>query len=169
MGKYLDMVSGVMTQLAAVATSAGAGDAGKLAALDGGGKWDISMMPSGLAGVDTLAVVASEALADGDLVNIWDSAGTFKVRKADGASAGKEAHGFVKAGYSSSASATVYFEGTNDHVTGLSPGVQYLSATTAGLATATPPSGTGKVIQRVGYAGSATALNFDAGQPVTLA
>jgi hypothetical protein len=113
-------------------------------------------------------ITASEALAAGDLVNVWNSTGA-KVRKADASVAGKEAHGFVLAAVSSAASATVYFEGTDTQVTGQTPGVVYLSATTPGLATTTPPSGTGQVVQRVGFATSATAINFQSLPPVVLA
>lgn len=149
-------------------SSAGAGDSGKLVALDGSGKIDSTMMPTGI-GADTASIVASEALAAGDLVNIYDNAGTANCRKADASTAGKHAMGFVLAAVSSSASATVYFEGTNTQVTGLTPGVQFLSAASAGLSTVTAPTGTGKVVQRVGFATSATALNFQAGEPIVLA
>ena len=174
-------------------TSAGAGDAGKLAALnasgilddtiinatvtssagkvvklDGSGKLDVTVMPTGI-GADTASIVASEALAAGDLINIWNDGGTAKVRKADGSTAGKEAHGFVLAAVSAAANATVYFEGSNTQCTGLTPGVQFLSAATAGKSVTAAPTGTGKVVQRVGFAISATTLNFDACDPIVLA
>lgn len=148
-------------------TSAGAGDSGKLPALDASGKLDTSFMPTGI-GADTASVSASEALAAGDLVNIWNSSGTAKARKADATTAGKEAHGFVLTSVSSGATATVYFEGSNTGVTGLTPGKQYLS-TTAGLATSTAPSTAGNVVQVVGYATSATVINFQSTLPVVLA
>lgn len=146
-------------------TSAGAGDSGKLPALDAAGRLDTSFMPIGVA-ADTASITASEALSAGDLVNIWSSTGA-KARKADATTSGKEAHGFVIAAVSSSASATVYFIGSNALVTGLTPGVQYLS-TTAGLTTTTPPSGSGNVVQRVGVAVSATNLNFAPEVPIIL-
>lgn len=164
--KYLSQNSGAITEVASIQSSAGAGDAGKIAALDASGRWDASMMPTGIA-ADTASVVSSENLAAGDLVNIWNSTGA-KVRKADATTAGKEAHGFVIAAVTSPAAATVYFEGTNASVTGLTPGVQYLS-TTAGQATATPPSGSGNVVQRVGFATAAAALNFQSEVPIVLA
>jgi hypothetical protein len=166
--KYLTQSGGGLAEVASNQASAGAGDAGKIVALDGSGRIDNSMMPVGI-GADTQVVTASEGLADGDYVNIWDSAGTFKVRKADASAAGKEAHGFVLASVLSGAAATVYFEGTNGHVTGQSPGTVYLSASTPGAGTNTPPSGTGKVVQRIGFATAATAVNFDAALPITLA
>ena len=174
-------------------TSAGVGDAGKLAALnasgilddtiinasvtsaankiaklDASGKLDATVMPVGI-GADTAIIVASEALAAGDLVNIWNNAGTANVRKADASTAGKEAHGFVLAGFASSASATVYFEGTNNQCTGLTPGVQFLSGATAGKTVNAAPTGAGKVVQRCGFAVSATTMNFDACDPIVLA
>lgn len=147
-------------------TSAGAGDSGKLAALDAAGRLDTTMMPTGVA-ADVAVITTSEALAAGDLVNVWNSSGA-KARKADATTAGKEAHGFVLAGFGSGAAATVYFEGPNTSVTGLTPGPQYLS-TTAGLAVTTSPSGSGNVSQRVGVAVSATSLNFEAGMILALA
>lgn len=146
--------------------SAGAADAGKVAQLDGSGKLDITLMPTGV-GADTALIAASENLAAGDLVNIWNSSGA-KVRKADATVAGKEAHGFVLASVTSGNNATVYFEGSNTSVTGLTPGVQFLS-TTAGLSGGAAPTGSGNVVQRVGFATAAGVLNFQSGVPVTLA
>ncbi len=162
--------SGVLdiTIVNGTATSAGAGDTGKLVVLDSTGRVDTSMMPVGI-GADTASLTASEALAAGDLVNVWNDAGTAKIRKADGSTSGKEAHGFVLAAVSSAALGTVYFEGTNTQVTGLTAGAQFLSGTTAGAATVTAPTGTGKVVQRVGFATSATALNFQSNDPIVLA
>lgn len=150
------------------ASSAGATDAGKTVLLDTAGRLDASMMPVGI-GADTASVVASEALAAGDLVNVYNNAGVANVRKADANAAGKEAHGFVLAAVSASASATVYFEGSDTQMTGMTPGVQFLSATTPGKTAATAPTGAGKVVQRVGFATSATSLNFDAGDAIVLA
>jgi len=149
-----------------VTTSSGAGDTGKVVALDGSGKIDNTMMPTGV-GADTATITASEALSAGDLVNIHNSTGA-KVRKADATTAGKEAHGFVLSSVSNGASATVYFEGSNTSVTSLTPGVYYLS-TTAGGVTATAPSSSGNVVQRVGFATSSTALNFQSQTPIVLA
>ena len=146
-------------------TSAGAGDSGKLVALDGSGRIDSTMMPVGI-GADTATITTSEALSAGDFVNVWNSTGA-KVRKADATVSGKEAHGFVLSAYGSSASATVYFEGTNTGVTGQTPGPVFLS-TTAGVATSTAPSGSGNVVQRIGFAVSATAINFQSQPPIVL-
>lgn len=148
------------------ASSAGAVDAGKLVALDGAGKIDQTQMPSGV-GPDTAVITASEALAAGDWVNVWNSSGSFRVRKADATTAGKHAHGFVLAAVSNGNPATVYFEGTNTGVTGQTPGDVFLS-TTPGVGTATCPSASGNVAQHIGVATSATSVNFQQSRPVTL-
>lgn len=147
-------------------TSAGAGDSGKLVALDGSGRIDSTMMPVGV-GADTATITASEALAAGDFVNVWNSSGA-KVRKADATTSGKEAHGFVLSAVSNGNPATVYFEGTNTGVTGQTPGPVFLS-TTAGTATSTAPSGAGNIVQRIGFATGATAINFQSNDPIVLA
>ena len=149
-------------------TSAGAGDSGKIPALDGAGLLDSSFMPVGV-GADTAPITASEALTAGDFVNIHISSG-IKVRKADATTAGKEADGFVLASVSSSATATVYFRGANTAVSGLTAGTEYVLSTTAGgvVAVARAPSSSGNVNQRLGKAPSSTVINFQRGMPITL-
>ena len=163
--KYLKNDSGSMKEVEGLTSSSGAGDAGKIPALDSGGKLNSNMMPTGIA-ADTASVAASEDLAAGDFVNIYDDSGA-KCRKADATTNGKEAHGFVIASVTSGSNATVYFEGSNDQVTGLTPGMQFLS-TTAGVCTATAPSSSGNVVQKVGIATAAASMNFEAGNPIEL-
>lgn len=151
----------------AKASSAGAADAGKVAALDATGRIDTSMMPVGL-GADTASIIASEALTAGSYVNVWSNAGAFAVRKADATVAGKEAQGFVLSAVASGAAATVYFEGTNTQVTGQTPGKVFLQ-TTAGLGAAAAPSASGNVVQCIGFATSATSVNFQSRTPITVA
>lgn len=165
--KFLHLVAGAIQEVFGVQTSAGAANAGDIPALDDTGRLSTTMMPVGI-GADTASITASEALGAGDFVNVWADAGAFKVRKADATVAGKEAHGFVLAAVANAAAATVYFEGTNTQVTGQTPGPVFLQ-TTAGKAGSTVPNASGNVVQPVGFAVSATAINFQAGQPVTLA
>jgi hypothetical protein len=152
----------------ATATSGGAPNAGKIPELDGNGRLTSDMMPTGI-GADTASIQASEALAAGDFVNIHNVSGSARIRKADGSAAGKEAHGFVLASVSSGANGTVHFEGLNDQVTGQTPGSVFLSGTTAGQAVAAAPTGAGKVVQSVGVAISATAINVEFDKPILLA
>ena len=149
-----------------IVLSAGAGSSGKLVALDASGRVDTSVMPTGI-GADTAAVVTSEAIAAGAYVNIFSSTGA-KARNADATVVGKEAHGFVIVGAASGGTATVFFEGTNTAVTAQTPGPVYLS-TTAGVGATTPPVGVGNVQQIVGFATSATSVNFQSQPPIVLA
>lgn len=165
--KYIAMVLGKLTEVTATVTSAGAGDANKIVALDASGRLDNSVLPSGI-GSDTQVVTTSENLTSGMLVNIYDNAGTITARKADATVAGKEADGFVLASTTSGQNATIYGTGTNSAVTGLIGGRVYLS-TTAGVITQTPPSSSGNIVQDVGFATAAGELWFQRGIPVTLA
>ena len=164
--KFLRLVNNLVTEVLGIQTSAGAANAGDIVALDDSGRIDNSMMPVGI-GADTAVIAASEALAAGDWVNVWNSTGA-KVRKADATTSGKEAHGFVLAAVTSGANATVYFEGTNTQVTAQTPGPVFLQ-TTAGTGGATAPSASGNVVQRLGVAVSTTAVNFEGGVPVVQA
>lgn len=165
--KFLRFVNNVLTEVFGVQASAGAANAGDIVALDDSGRIDNSMMPVGI-GADTASIQASENLAAGDWVNVWDSTGSFRARKADATTAGKEAHGFVLSAVTSGNPATVYFEGTNTQVSGQTPGAVFLQ-TTAGIGGATVPSASGNVVQQIGVAVSATAVNFERGTPVVLA
>ena len=151
-----------------VTASAGAGDSDKVVALDAAGKIDNSMMPTGI-GADTVVINtdASTTLSAGDFVNIYDNTGA-ECRLADSTSSGKEAHGFVLSAVSPSSPATIYFEGSNDQLSGLTAGILFLS-TTAGQAVSTAPSGSGNVVQKLGVATSATAMNVEFSQPIILA
>jgi len=166
--KYLRNNAGVLTETEALVESAGAGDAGKIPALDNTGRLDDSVMPVGI-GADTASIIASENLSAGDFVNIYNDTDTAKARKADGSTAGKYAHGFVLDAVTSGNAALVYCEGPNTAVTGATPGEVFLSATTAGGFTSTAPTGTGKVVQKIGVATSATSINFEWLHPIVLA
>lgn len=195
--KFLINNAGSLTEKAALTTSAGAADAqnlpalnatgvldlsivnakvGNVGAADAGtivargptGKIDLTDLPTGV-GPDTASIAASEALAAGDLVNVWFNAGAAAVRKADGSTAGKEAQGFVLAAVASGAQALVYFEGNNTQVTGLTGGNLFLSVTVPGKTQATAPTSTGQVAQIVGFATSATSMNFQSRAPIGLA
>jgi hypothetical protein len=167
--KYIINNAGVLTEVAAIQTSLGAADAGKIPALDPSGRFDTSMMPVGVAPeVDVMP--ASENLAAGDLVNIWTNAGVANARKADATTAGKEAVGFVLAAVTAPANATVYRASqSNTQVSGLTPGAKYFLSTTAGGITATAPSGSGNVVQSIGTAINATTLSFNPGDVIVLA
>ena len=166
--KPLQLINGKVTQVEATVTSAGAGDAGELVALDSSGKLDVSVLPIGV-GPDVTVIEASENIGAGKYVNIWNDSGTAKARLADNSNS-REAHGFVKDAVTSGNNATVYFEGGNDDLSGLTTGArQFLG--TAGGATATPPTfgGGAQISQLVGVAINATTINTDIEDPIVLA
>lgn len=167
----LDATTKLQKQVEGLVTSAGAGDAGKIPALDADGRLNGSVMPAGI-GADTQSIQASETLADGDFVNIHNVGGAFRVRKADAstAAAAKRADGFVRVGVAGGAMATVFFEGPNSALTGLLPGQYVLSHTTPGgiLPAASGSTTTGHIIQFLGTATLATELNTEIQQPTIL-
>jgi len=167
--KYLALISGKLKQVAATVTSAGAGDDGKIVALDSTGKLDESVLPVGI-GADTKVLVASENLSAGDFVNVWNDSGTVKVRKADASSSAKEAQGFVLSAVTTGNNASVYLEGTNTQLSSLTlGGLYFLSGSSAGAITTTAPSTAGYIVQQVGVALSATELSFEPQQTVEVA
>jgi hypothetical protein len=147
--------------------SAGAGDSGKLTRLDAAGKLDSTVMPSGV-GPDTASITASENITAPAVVNVWNDAGAFKVRKADASAPGKEAHGFILVNATTGNPVAVYFGGSMTGLVGLTPANYFLSATTPGAITSTAPSTAGQVEQKLGVATSATILNFSAGEPKSI-
>ena len=166
--KYIRNNAGQLTETEATVVSSGAANAGDILALDAGGRIDASAMPVGVA-ADVTVLPASENLAAGDFVNIWNDAGTARCRKADASTSGKEAHGFVLASVTSPANASVYMESTNTQVSGATPGNVFLSASVSGGFTSTAPSTAGHIVQRLGVATSATTVNFEPSQPIVLA
>ena len=168
MGDYLKLSGGVPSDINANITSAGASDAGKIVKLDATGKLDATLFPSGAAS-ETRTMLASEALAAGDLVNFWNSGGP-RMRKADATTTGKEAHGFVLSAVASGASGTVYpEENVLTGLTGLTPGARQFLATTAGARSETAPAAAGQVAQVIGVALSATEILFRPDTPIVLA
>lgn len=161
MANYLARVAGRIKQIAAIVVSAGAGDAGKIVALDGGGKLDASLLPAGI-GANQVVAPSSENLSAGDFINLYSNAGALTARKADNSN-GREAWGYVEAAVTSPANATVKRLNTvNGNRTGLTPGSQYWLGTAGGVITtpldATDVANANKVCQYLGYAKSATEL-----------
>jgi hypothetical protein len=154
-----DGTNGRYRQNEGLVTSAGAGDAGKIPALDSGGKLDTTLMPAGI-GSATFTAASSENLAAGDFVNIYDNGGTINVRKAD-ANNNRRAHGYVLAGVTSPASATIYYGDVNNQLSSLTVGVEYFLSETAGAVVTPAPTTAGDIVQRLGISRSATELVVD--------
>lgn len=193
--RFLATILGRVKMIATIATSAGADDAEKVPSTNASGVLDPSIlnaatsgankilmtgadgrldpetMPAGI-GQDAKTLPASEALAAGNIVNVWNDAGTAKARKADATAEGKEGVGFVLAAVASAANATLFFEGRITGLSSLTAGARYyLSAATPGalVLAASLPSTAGNVVQYIGTAVSATELDFEPGEPITVA
>lgn len=154
--KYVGLdSSGHRTEVAFKQTSAGAGDAGKGVALDSGGLISSTMLPT--SGLTTLT--AFETIAAGDMINLFNDAGTVKARKADNTNISKRADGFAPSGVTAAASGAFNVgNGANSGVTGLTVGAEYFLGV-AGAVTPTPVTAAGTVLQRVGVARTATELD----------
>ena len=88
--------------------------------------------------------------------------------KADATSLAKQAKGYVNANVLNAGTATVYFDDSNTGLTGLTINVPYYLSTTPGLATTTAPTTATQIVQRVGFANSATNLRVDIEEPVLI-
>lgn len=161
--KYIALVAGKLTNTEATVTSVGAGDAGEIVALDASGKIDVSILPVGV-GPDVKILATTEDFSAGDYVNIFSDGGTPAARLAD-ASNGRDAHGFVKAATVAPAVATVYFEGPNADLSGLTIGERVFLDTVGGVTQTPRVAG---LHQLLGYAVSTTEVNTDIDDCITL-
>lgn len=168
MAKYFDWITGKATLVLPVTTSAGAGDATKMAQLDSNGKWDQSLMPAGLT-PDQKTANANGAISARDLCYV-EAAGT--IARASAASGGFESIGWATAAALSGAPVTIQMEGIIAGLSGLTPGsAYYLSDVTPGALMIAPgptTSLTGKLGQFIGTALSATELTFEPERAVVL-
>lgn len=166
MDRVLTLDTDGVKELTPISASTGVSDAGKVIGTDVNGKIDTSLLPDGI-GSDVKVCPASEALLAGDFVNFWSDGGTLKVRKAD-ASNGftKSADGYIKANVAMNANATVYFDGTNTALTGLTPLAKYYLSATPGGAVSTAPTTAGHIRQYIGKALSATELSVEIEEPI---
>jgi hypothetical protein len=162
--KFLTIVGNAVRLVQAVVSSAGPSDANKLISTNSGGVIDPSLLPAGVE-LQVQAIQTTENLSAGNFVNIYLDAGNKRCRLAD-ASNNRPANGYVIAAFTLGNPANVYFSGKNSALTGLTAGVQFLSATIAGTSTATAPSAAGTLRQSLGNAISATELTFEYNEPI---
>lgn len=166
---FLARVAGKTKQIIATVTSTGAADAGKIIALDSGGKLDMSLLPGGI-GVNVVTALATELIAPGKFVELYDDTGVLKMRLADNSN-GRAAWGYVKESVSASASGSVYRLNTvNANMSGLTPGGDYWLGSAGGVISTplSPETDVGKLDQYLGRALSATELVTVEYEPVTL-
>jgi hypothetical protein len=122
-------------------------------------------LPGPPGGIDAKVLTASEDLTPGSLVNIWMLDGQFVVRRADASSLDNKCHGFCPFGANAGSEATCYFSGNLNFLAGLVPGDVFLS-TNPGEVTQVAPSGSGQIVQVVGYATSESSCTFEPGEPI---
>ena len=166
MSYFLDIINGLITQIKPISTSAGVSDASKIPQTNAAGKLDLTLMPAEIT-AQALTLPASEALTAGDVVNIWVDTGTTKVRKADG-TVSRSAEGYVSAGFLTGATATIYINGFNSNLSGLTPGGRCWLGASGAVTQTAPATGSGGISQIVGTAVSATQIEFSPLDPVTL-
>lgn len=168
MAKYFDWIGAKWQQVVPILTSSGAPDSGKMAQTGANGKFHLSLMADGVV-PDQKTGVSNGAITLNDLCYI-ETAGT--IARATAASAGPhEAMGFATSTVITGVSVTIQDQGIMSGFTGLTPGARYfLSDVTPGGVLIDPgPVGAGKIAQFIGYAMSATEINFEPDQPVWLA
>ena len=148
-------VNGLIQTVAAISSSAGAADAGKIIELDADGLLDPSFFPDGVAGN------VKQNLTAGD--------GSGQVQLADNTSATTKATGFVKQAYAAAATdVAVHFSGVNDQVTATVGTTYFLG--TAGDIVATPPAfAVGTICQQLGTACGTNELAVEIDQPIEFA
>lgn len=155
--KFLQNIAGkIKEKIASVVATADS-----VVATDATGRIDVSFLPVGV-GPEIILATATESIASGAWVNVYNNGGVISVRNADATTNGKPAHGFVTAAYVSTNIATIYApSNTNTALTGLTLGAEYFLSTTPGAGVATtPPSSSGNIVQRLGVADKVTEIVF---------
>jgi hypothetical protein len=169
--KYLAVnTAGNQVEQSAISSSTGTASAGGLVALDEQGKLNPTLFPSGIGGA-TQPAIASEELAAGAQVNFWEDAGVMKIRNADASGGhGKRSDGYVSAAVTAGGVAAVQTDNGTiiAGLTGLIQGQTYfLSPTSPGGLTLTPPTTAGHLLQIIGKALTSTTLKFEPSEGIT--
>jgi len=110
-----------------------------------------------VADISRVYVKASENIAAGAMVNLYNNAGTLNARNASAAAAGKAARCFASYAVTSGNFGEFILLGINPIIAGMTPGTVYYLSNTAGAISSTA----GTVAQKVGFAVSATKLHFN--------
>lgn len=137
---------------------------GRLSPLPNG---DVLIDENGEDVTGVAAVKVGENVTAGDFVCMYDDGG-FCIKPASSDSAGIEAEGFALESGTIGEEVRVKYAGVNNVLSGLTPGSRYYLSTN-GAVISTPPTGTGKVVQFIGKAVSATELVFTPNDGVILA
>jgi hypothetical protein len=116
-----------------------------------------------------IVLPASEAIAAGDLVNVYVNTGVMTVQKADASDPAKFCNGFSLTGIGNGLTGPIQFSGFNNKVT-VSTGAPevWLSDITPGAFTDTAPTTAGHLLQTVGTAVLGLGLAYAQGNYVIL-
>jgi hypothetical protein len=168
--KYIavNKTDGSVEEVEFITSSGGAGDGLKGTATGSDGKFDVSLMPTGI-GPEVKVLPATEDIAGSSTVNIYNSSGA-KCRKADATAVSpKPAHGFLLTSVTSGNNATVYLGGNLTGLTGLTPGLPVFQSKTAGALTQDVSTfGTGDLFQDLGEAIDTDEVKFNYSKPIKL-
>jgi len=158
--EQFNATTGNLKEVTPIVTSAGAGDGGKLAATDSTGRFDVSLMPVGIA-PEVVSFVASEDIGAGNWVNLWLSAGVQKGRLAD-CSNGRRADVFVLAAVTTGNTGTGFGPSNrNTALSGLTIDSAYFLSTAGGQSTSPPGAGSGVISQQLGKATATSEILFE--------
>lgn len=103
-------------------------------------------------GVSRVYAITSEAIALGELVNLYNVAGTMTARKANATNGTKPCRAYcsVNGGVALGAYGEFILLGLL-RTTGVTPGATYYVGTTGGLITGTAPAVVGNLVQEIGF------------------
>ena len=99
---------------------------------------------------------ATEAIAQGAMVNFYNNAGALGARNASATAAGKATRAFANSAISANSWGEFILGGYNPYISGLTPGTLYYMSNTSGAISTTA----GTVSQKIGIALSANKLLF---------
>lgn len=137
--------------------------------LDGGGVTTITDITGILSILNGATVQASEAIVAGNFVNVCNTAGNLRVRKARANDPLTFANAFAPAAISSGASGRCIFGGWNLNITVAAPAAEvWLSDAAGGAFVTTPPTASGSIIQPLGVAIAGVGINFTPRERVLL-
>ena len=117
---------------------------------------------------NTLSVLVDEDLPAGSYVNIFNDAGTAKLRLASAVSEEFSAYGFVSENWLVGDIATVYRQGKNESVLNVPTGTLFLS-TVPGQYSDQPPTNPGNIVQKIGFCLCDCEIETEIGFSVVLA
>ena len=116
--------------------------------------------PTPLSQVPNIQAIAGEALVAGNIVNVYNNAGTLTARKAAATTVTLQATGYVNTAYSTSDTVTILTGGANSNLSSLTLGATYYLSATPGAVDTVVVSTTNYVIQELGWANTTASLLF---------